>query len=68
MLTMLILIITSSVHWGRVGNTQLTENWVGYRAHTVKGTAKQLFNGFCIGMLGLTGFECPSSIQYSQLL
>ncbi|KAJ7035940.1 amino acid permease-domain-containing protein [Mycena alexandri] len=47
--TMTALTIASIVHWARSGNAQLL------RAPAI---ARQLFNGFCLGMLGLTGIEC----------
>ncbi|PPR03413.1 hypothetical protein CVT24_012708, partial [Panaeolus cyanescens] len=62
--TMIILIITSSVHWGKIGMEQLSTNWALGRSRT--GTdfstiAKQIYYGICLGMLGLTGFECTPS-------
>jgi hypothetical protein len=63
-LTMAILILASAVKWGTVGNEQLTQNWVGGQATSGGMVAKQLFYGFCIGMLSLTGFECSSKIQF----
>ncbi|KAF8654813.1 hypothetical protein AX16_003382 [Volvariella volvacea WC 439] len=59
--TMVALMIASAVHWGRIGNFQLRENWTQYRAHSSQGVAHQIFNGICLGMLGLTGFECVPS-------
>lgn len=56
--TMAALIIASCVHWGRIGNDQLKENWFAGQAPSASAIARQLFNGFCLGMLGLTGFEC----------
>ncbi|KXN88407.1 hypothetical protein AN958_07313 [Leucoagaricus sp. SymC.cos] len=59
--TMCILIIASIVHWGHIGNAELKENWTIGLARG--GTSpsqilKQVYYGFCLGMLGLTGFEC----------
>ncbi|KAJ6537397.1 amino acid permease-domain-containing protein [Mycena vulgaris] len=59
--TMAALGVASSVHWGRTGNAQLTRNWVDGQAPTSAAIARQLFNGFCLGMLGLTGIECTPS-------
>jgi len=57
---MIILIISSSVYWGRTGSGQLKANWKTGRmqAPSASAVAKQLFHGICLGMLGLTGFEC----------
>lgn len=59
---MVVLIVASTVAWARAGNTQLRENWIAGQAPSSLGIARQIFNGICIGMLGLTGFECISSI------
>ncbi|KIY66346.1 hypothetical protein CYLTODRAFT_423498 [Cylindrobasidium torrendii FP15055 ss-10] len=56
--SMAALIIASFVHWGRTGNAQISENWHTYAAPSVSSAARQIFDGFCLGMLGLTGFEC----------
>jgi hypothetical protein len=57
---MVTLIIASSVYWSHTGLGQLKDNWKIGRMQTPSATAvaKQLFNGICLGMLGLTGFEC----------
>ena len=58
MLTMLVLATASIVAWGRGGNAQLRDNWAAGQAISARNVAKQIFDGICIGMLGLTGFEC----------
>jgi hypothetical protein len=58
---MVVLVITSLVEWGRVENIQLRDNWRGGQASSAPDIARQMFNGFCIGLLGLTGFECAST-------
>jgi uncharacterized membrane protein YfcA len=58
MFTMLVLAVASVVAWGRVGNTQLHENWTAGQAASGREIVCQVFNGTCIGMLGLTGFGC----------
>ncbi|KAF9484090.1 hypothetical protein BDN70DRAFT_891267 [Pholiota conissans] len=63
-LSMLVLMIASVVHWGLTGNSQIKANWELGRAS--KGTstssvARQIYYGICLGMLGLTGFECTPS-------
>ncbi|KAF8209042.1 hypothetical protein K438DRAFT_257226 [Mycena galopus ATCC 62051] len=58
--TMTSLAIASSVHWARTRNVQLHQNWID-GAPTYTAVARQLFNGFCLGMLGLTRIECTPS-------
>ncbi|KAG1819188.1 amino acid permease-domain-containing protein [Suillus subaureus] len=59
---MIMLIVASVVAWGRGGMAQLSSNWslrhVGLSPAAI---ARQVFNGICLGMLGLTGFECAPS-------
>jgi hypothetical protein len=55
---MLTLAVASVVAWGRAGNAQLRENWIAGQAISAPEIAHQIFNGICLGMLGLTGFEC----------
>lgn len=58
---MIILIIASVIHWGGIGNSQLKANWNLGRVSTGTSTAivsHQMYYGICLGMLGLTGFEC----------
>ncbi|KAJ3568956.1 hypothetical protein NP233_g5372 [Leucocoprinus birnbaumii] len=60
-LAMVILIIASMVHWGHIGSTRLRENWnLGLSRGGTSGAQilKQIYYGFSLGMLGLTGFEC----------
>ncbi|KAJ7159241.1 amino acid permease-domain-containing protein [Mycena crocata] len=59
--TMAALAAAAAVHWGRTGSVQLRANWVKGQAPDAVALARQLFNGFCIGMLGLTGIECTPS-------
>ncbi|KAF7335637.1 Aaap amino acid permease [Mycena venus] len=59
--TMIALAIASTVYWARLGNVQLRHNWADGQPSTHAAIARQLFNGFCLGMLGLTGFECTPS-------
>ncbi|EIN12814.1 hypothetical protein PUNSTDRAFT_28714, partial [Punctularia strigosozonata HHB-11173 SS5] len=61
---MLVLMLASVVTWAQRGNSQLHENWQeGKRSQgaTAGAILHQIFNGVCIGMLGLTGFECIPS-------
>ncbi|EAU89563.2 amino acid permease [Coprinopsis cinerea okayama7 len=64
-LTMVSLIIASAVHWGRTGNDQWKANWQQSQRENAAdggiGILRQLYHGVCIGMLGLTGFECTPS-------
>ncbi|KAJ7291814.1 AAAP amino acid permease [Mycena rebaudengoi] len=59
--TMIALAIASCVHWGKSGNSQLWLNWVEGQASSGSAIARQIFDGFCLGMLGLTGIECSPS-------
>ncbi|KAI8912006.1 amino acid permease-domain-containing protein [Powellomyces hirtus] len=60
--TMIALILASLVHWGRNGSDTLVANW---NAPSPTGNvAYDIFNGFCLGMLGFTGMEqCPNYIE-----
>ncbi|KIM82858.1 hypothetical protein PILCRDRAFT_820149 [Piloderma croceum F 1598] len=65
---MLVLAIASVIAWGRAGNAQLRENWAAGQATSAPEVAHQIFNGICIGMLGLTGFECvPAYVSRIKL-
>jgi hypothetical protein len=65
MLTMLALMIASAVAWCQMGNAQLRLNWIAGQATSARGIAHQIFDGICVGMLGLTGFECvPTYIAH----
>lgn len=51
---MLILMIGSMVSWGRNGSTILLDNW-NLRPRGGAAIAKAIFNGVCVGFLGVTG-------------
>lgn len=57
---MFALAIASIVAWASVGTLQIGENWVVGQAglSSPASILKQVFNGVCISMLGMTGFEC----------
>jgi amino acid transporter len=59
LLTMAVLVIASLVQWGRSGNGVLAANW---RAPPPSGInpVHAIFNGFCVGLLGVTGIEVKS--------
>ncbi len=59
---MLALFIASVVEWAKVGNDRLRDTW-HHGTMNSNGThiPRQIFDGVCIGMLGLTGFECKHS-------
>ncbi|KAI0083586.1 amino acid permease-domain-containing protein [Irpex rosettiformis] len=62
LMTMIALFVASAVAWGRQGNSQISHNWhEGMQTLSVNDIARQIFNGICIGILGLTGFECIPS-------
>ncbi|KAF9159285.1 hypothetical protein DFQ26_006737, partial [Actinomortierella ambigua] len=56
LVTMLILMITATVHWVKSGNGVLVANW---SEPPVQGSspARLIWNGFCICLLGATGLE-----------
>lgn len=58
---MVVLMICSIIHWRKSGMGQFEENWRVGRVSSPSAIARQIFNGFCLGMLGLTGFECTFS-------
>lgn len=61
---MAMLIIASAVHWGRSGNAVISNNWHSDPANTPGSIAYAIFFGACLGLLGLTGFEClPMNIE-----
>jgi len=68
LLTMVALIIASTVEWGQIGNRQLKINWNSGQASSASVIARQIFNGFCIGMLGLTGYECAFGARHAACL
>lgn len=70
-MSMFMLIVASCVHWGKTGNGQLRNNW--QNARSADGTRtqtilRQIFYGVCLGMLGLTGFECQCTLKKSYQL
>ncbi len=59
LLTMAVLIGASAVHWARSGSAVLRDNWANAAALTGdKPVARAVFDGVCLGFVGLTGFEC----------
>jgi len=55
LITMSVLMGTAIVHWIRNGNDILISNW--QTPHPDTTTAKLIWNGFCLALLGVTGFE-----------
>ncbi|KAG6833272.1 hypothetical protein H0H87_009447 [Tephrocybe sp. NHM501043] len=53
--------VTACVHWAKTGSKQLQDNWHIGSAPSARMIAHDIFNGVCLGMLGLTGFECTPS-------
>ena len=57
---MTILVIFSIVAWSKDGTSTLTANW----EQRPSNIGRAIFNGVCIGFLGVTGFECtPAYIE-----
>ena len=68
-MVMIMLIVASVVAWGTAGTAQLSSNWsLGRAGLSPAAVARQVFNGVCIGMLGLTGFECECFYQQLSVL
>ena len=62
---MTVLFVASTVSWAKRGNMQIRENWEeGRRNFSTDPVARQIFNGICIGVLGLTGFECKCTVGW----
>lgn len=55
---MVALILAALVAWIRNGNSIIHENWTAEQHGNPAGMLRQIFNGVCLGMLGMTGFEC----------
>ncbi|KAJ7052838.1 AAAP amino acid permease [Mycena amicta] len=70
-LTMVVLGLTVCVRLGLHGgsNALLVANWrLGNLGVSASQVVKQLFEGFCLGMLGMTGIECtPSYAPYLRV-
>ncbi|KAF7967052.1 hypothetical protein HWV62_35979 [Athelia sp. TMB] len=63
--TMAVLAVAGFIAWGRTGSSQLRENWVAGQAPSATAIIHEVFNGVCLGMLGLTGFEdVPAYISH----
>lgn len=56
-ITMLVVMITSFVMWGRGGSQTLIDNWTIYKDPSEPNPALMIAKGVCIGLLGVTGFE-----------
>lgn len=55
---MTALIIAATVAWARTGMDVLRSNWE-LRPTGGSGIARSIFNGVCIGFLGVTGTLLP---------
>ena len=60
MATMIALIIAAFVAWFRHGNSIIHSNWTTRQPGSAAGIVHQIFDGVCLGMLGMTGFECEA--------
>ncbi|RUP43698.1 hypothetical protein BC936DRAFT_136842 [Jimgerdemannia flammicorona] len=65
---LLVLMIMSVIHWRTIGSAILAANWYDttYSATSPSAAALQIFNGFCIGLLGITGFESAENYIEDQ--
>jgi hypothetical protein len=58
--------VSAVVYWAKIGNVQLRQNWEQGRASSGADITRQLFYGFCLGMLGLTGIECALTLNIAD--
>lgn len=56
-ITMLVVMITSFVMWGKGGSQTLIDNWTLYPDPPGSNPLLMIAKGVCIGLLGVTGFE-----------
>ncbi|KAH0581075.1 hypothetical protein H2248_012209 [Termitomyces sp. 'cryptogamus'] len=59
--SMMVLVVSSLLHLGTTGSQQLRDNWNSRSPSSPSSIWQQVFYGICLGMLGLTGFECTPS-------
>lgn len=55
-LTMFMLVIAAIIHWAKEGSDVISENWNTVPS-SIGSLPRSIFNGICIGLLGVTGFE-----------
>jgi hypothetical protein len=65
---MAALMIASVVTWIQHGNDTLRNNWNAGQPGSASGVARDIFNGICLGLLGVTGFECKRAHRACQVL
>ncbi|KAG2196742.1 hypothetical protein INT47_009633, partial [Mucor saturninus] len=57
LITMLAVMLTSFVMWGKGGSQTLIDNWTKYPDPPGSNPLMMIAKGVCIGLLGVTGFE-----------
>ncbi|KNZ72511.1 hypothetical protein J132_02938 [Termitomyces sp. J132] len=62
--SMMVLVVSSLLHLGTTGSQQLRDNWNSRSPSSPSSIWQQVFYGICLGMLGLTGFECALNNFY----
>ncbi|KDQ14961.1 hypothetical protein BOTBODRAFT_65898 [Botryobasidium botryosum FD-172 SS1] len=63
LITMTALFLASIIAWAHTGSDILRANW-SLRPQGTVHILRAIFDGICIGFLGVTGFECtPSYVQ-----
>lgn len=68
---MVVLVICAVVAWARNGSGQLRDNWrSGTRASgsSPARVIREIFNGICLGALGMTGFECKFILVRTKVI
>ncbi|KAG0290877.1 hypothetical protein BGZ98_003260 [Dissophora globulifera] len=59
LITVAVIMVTALIHWIRNGNDILISNW--QTPHPDTNVARLIWDGFCLGLLGVTGFESAES-------
>ncbi|KAG5456035.1 MAG: amino acid permease-domain-containing protein, partial [Olpidium bornovanus] len=59
LVTMAVLMAAGVYRWFLVGNAQLVANWS--LEPTGADALRRIFAGFCVGLLGVTGYECAEN-------
>ncbi|KAI8343476.1 amino acid permease-domain-containing protein [Chlamydoabsidia padenii] len=60
LVTMAVLMIASLIQWGKSGNAVLVANW-NSPPSSGNNPVHAIFNGFCVGLLGVTGIEAAEN-------
>ena len=64
--TMAVVMVTSIIMWGKGGSQTLIDNWTSIPDPEGSNPAHLIFNGLCIGLLGVTGFEVYTLLLFAR--